>query len=295
MQLVIDERWRTCAESWGVGDLADALAPRAVRCVRVVGTAADASAIGASRLGGMPDLPRAASWPSLGKTPLSLVAQLDLGELEPGWVPDVPEAGRLWLFVDATRDDGLFPHVLLFSDVGVAGLARAKKPKPKWPSRAPLFQSSFVVDNVRDLEDERTWELPDGGTLIGGCSPSWCEPGAIEAALHHLGLGEVVPYRHMSEARISEEIERHRDARPAWARAHASFLERVVRPKLRAWHERSAEIERRAASYRTLLRVSSEPDLGWRWGDAGVLEVLIDANDLVQRRFDRTYLRLCSS
>jgi uncharacterized protein YwqG len=41
--------------------------------------------------------------------------------------------------------------------------------------------------------------------------------------------------------------------------------------------------------------IGSEDDVGWCWGDAGLLEVLIHDDDLRDRRFDKTYLRLCSS
>jgi uncharacterized protein (TIGR02996 family) len=57
-------------------------------------------AVGASKLGGGPDLPPGAEWPALRKEPLAFLAQFDLAELHASFVcRELPAAGVLSVFV----------------------------------------------------------------------------------------------------------------------------------------------------------------------------------------------------
>jgi uncharacterized protein YwqG len=112
--------------------------------------------------------------------------------------------------------------------------------------------------------------------------------------MHHLGLGQALPYLERNDAWMAEELEGFRQTSAAWAKEHARQLETLAWPQLRAWRQRREEVERRAAGFRTLLLLESAADVEWSWGDAGTLELLIDGDDLRSKQFDRTYLRLCS-
>ena len=60
--------------------------------------------MGATRLGGCPDLPRGLRWPSCDGAPLSFVAQLRLADLVPFRLSgSLPPSGNLCFFSDATR------------------------------------------------------------------------------------------------------------------------------------------------------------------------------------------------
>ena len=68
--------------------------------------------IGASRLGGAPDLPATVSWPTSGDRPLPFVAQIRLEEIAE-WDEDalLPHEGWLLFFVDGARRVARVVHV----------------------------------------------------------------------------------------------------------------------------------------------------------------------------------------
>ena len=91
----------------GLGRYADALVAAARPGIRLeVDRSLDHEAVGASRLGGDPDLPPGAEWPRKDGAPLSFVAQLDLAAVTrhdgEGVLPGV---GLLSFFYDATTQE----------------------------------------------------------------------------------------------------------------------------------------------------------------------------------------------
>src|SRR5437660_4671962 len=72
--------------------------------IRVVTTAADESTlrVGASKLGGLPDLPPEVPWPTRRDLPQSFIAQIRLAQVYPYDVQHaLPQSGILWFFYDA--------------------------------------------------------------------------------------------------------------------------------------------------------------------------------------------------
>src|SRR5215467_8559023 len=69
--------------------------------IRITAHSSDdaALAIGASKLGGEPDLPVGTEWPTGKGQPLSFVAQIRLSDVAPFYPqPPLPLAGMLWFF-----------------------------------------------------------------------------------------------------------------------------------------------------------------------------------------------------
>lgn len=105
-----------------------------VRLVPRKGKAADA-AVGASRLGGEPDLPEGTAWPIGpgfdGDAPMDFVAQLDLEAIAPHDVEHLlPTSGVLAFFVAQSYDGGVVIHGERDRLVRVAAPGRTKKAKP---------------------------------------------------------------------------------------------------------------------------------------------------------------------
>ena len=62
--------------------------------------------LGASRLGGDPDLPPHIDWPYNGKTPLSFIAQINFADSKPHDHDDrLPASGILYLFYDCEAEN----------------------------------------------------------------------------------------------------------------------------------------------------------------------------------------------
>jgi hypothetical protein len=89
----------------GLGEFWEQLAPHCRPSIRVLpqaGPLAAPLALGGSRLGGAPDMPAAAAWPTWHGRSLSFVAQLNLAEVAPHDVRKLlPSTGWLAFFYDA--------------------------------------------------------------------------------------------------------------------------------------------------------------------------------------------------
>ena len=100
---------------------ADRLASRALPCLAVFAdTAGDA--IGATRFGGVPDLPPGTPWPEAGATPLSFYAQVAL-PARAGDAPvpkDLPPSGLLSFFAAQADDDSRMFARVIHSPPGAA-------------------------------------------------------------------------------------------------------------------------------------------------------------------------------
>ena len=101
--------------------------------------ALDALPLGASRLGGLPDLPPGATWPARDGVPMEFIAQLRLAELAPlDPLGRLPAQGSLLFFYNSqwgTTDlagDGCC--AVLFHDGPDAALVRATPPHVEWKS-----------------------------------------------------------------------------------------------------------------------------------------------------------------
>ena len=115
--------------------------------------------VGASRLGGQPDLPRGRKWPMFNAVPMAFLAQLRCNELSAA-LPHVglPTDGMLVVFVALEPDGGYPPTAdsVLVEVVPTRGLKRLS-----WPSDLPeelRFSTSLAVA-------EPTLVLPDWPTL----------------------------------------------------------------------------------------------------------------------------------
>lgn len=292
---MVHARWQSCADTWGIGDLAAALEPATRPCFRLAKLKPGPHVVGGSRLGGSPDLPADVGWPSVEGATLDFLVQLDLASLEPNWLPGLPTTGYLWIFADRSGETYPCPASILYADVRADALQRRDAEGATSPARVPVFVPSFELLDPEDLVDDsdRIDALPHEETVLGGLFPAW-DGGdmPVELALADLGLAEVAGFTSYDDARFDEEIERHATATPEWAHEHARHLETVVRPRWRSCLERKTEVEARAAGYRVLASLESEDELDWCWGDAGVLVLAIHEEDLLARRFERVAVRL---
>src|SRR6266567_5858021 len=104
--------------------------------IRILATKTDESLMkpGASKLGGVPDLPPGTTWPELKGEPQSFIAQIRLDDVRQYDSEKVlPQSGMLWFFYDAQQQTyGADPadrggwHII-FSE-GYSGLQRTSAP-----------------------------------------------------------------------------------------------------------------------------------------------------------------------
>jgi uncharacterized protein YwqG len=91
--------------SHGLADISAAILKASQECIRLVSNDEPLQSdglLGASKLGGKPDLDPSAIWPCRGETPLAFLLQINLGELPTCEGRGVlPETGVLSFFYDA--------------------------------------------------------------------------------------------------------------------------------------------------------------------------------------------------
>ena len=128
--------------------------------IRLTATAVDESdlKIGASKLGGVPDLPPGAAWPVLKGQPQSFIAQIRLEDARQYDTAKVlPQSGMLWFFYDAQQQTfGADPGdrggwQVLFMDGDLGKLQRAPVP-PALPALGCFCpSSSFRANRARTV------------------------------------------------------------------------------------------------------------------------------------------------
>jgi uncharacterized protein (TIGR02996 family) len=106
--------------------------------------------LGASKLGGGPDMPEGAEWPVIGEAPLSFLGQFNLAELHASPVArDLPATGLFLVFARYDEDDGNddFPkgswRLLYFPDT--AKLTRCLPPEPSFRSCRVVFNEVLTL------------------------------------------------------------------------------------------------------------------------------------------------------
>lgn len=259
-----DERaaYRDRLVAAGLGPHAHGLLALARPSVRLVADPRADVPSQASRLGGDPVLPAGAPWPRREGRPLSLIAQVDLGEIH-ALVPGVlPPDGLLSFFYDAVRQEawGSDPadrgsSVVLHSP-GEGAVTRQPPPDLDAVGRfaaialRPTLELSFAPWESFDLE------------RLG------------------LGAGELDGYR---EAHELADGTVHR------LLGHPEPVQGDMQVECqRATGGPDGEAEQ----WRLLLQVDSEEGIGMAWGDAGRLYYWIRQSDLADRHWDRSWLVL---
>ncbi len=272
----------------GLSAYTDAVDHLALPSLRLIATPTPDNAIplGASRLGGLPDLLRELEWPAMSGAPMSFIGQIRLRDahaLTGGEA--LPAEGLLSFFYDASqRTYGSDPkdragfRVLYFDAAAQARLAR----QPGWPAALPAA-ARFTACAIT-LAPELTYaqdlqaELPDRVV-----TPQ--EQERFEAVLAGLAPAPSAAPRH--------RLLGHPDTIQDDMRQQCQFAANGIA-------DPSAEPQRVAAlmpavnDWRLLLQVDSDARAGMRWASAGMLYFWIRRQDLAGGRFDNCWVVLQS-
>lgn len=251
-----------------------------------------------SRLGGLPALPKSLSWPRWHSCPLAFIGQVSL-ENQPGSIVEAgfPEQGLLLFFsyVDWLNTTLPVPWGAEQKDMGSSVVLHVPA-NPEfsiisdWPQDLP--------QNVRFKEcllmARETITLPAWDSIIA-------EP-----------LNLDTPEKRITYGRITEVLE---GGEPSgiWPNrcllgGHPDQLQHdmlaecaVVREGLSLYDEatfeepRWSELKERGREWRLIMQVPSVEPLGMIWGDMGCLYYCIREADLLDCRFDRSWMVLHST
>jgi len=241
--------------------------------------------LGATRMGGVPDLPPDVEWPQGGNAPLAFIAQVRLNDIRSLDRDSLlPPAGWLCFFYDSvdqpwgydpTHRDG---WRMLYFDVPADSLRRATVPELPKDS---VFDPCSVAAEAEDT-------FPDSSALI------------TEGVFEHMSEDFNAYFDFFNEYTAGRRACRHRllgnpDAIQGEMRLSCQFASNGLycgNPSVFD-DPRAEALATGADDWILLLQVDSDEDgPGWMWGDCGRLFCWIRKQDLAQRGFGHVWVVL---
>ncbi|MGA9520048.1 MAG: YwqG family protein [Myxococcaceae bacterium] len=232
---------------------------------------------GASRLGGLPDVPAGFEWPHRGDRPLQFLAQLDLEAIrQVGPDPSLPSSGSLLFFYDAVSEPtGFLPEdrdgwrVLL---VGADDLQRARAPED-----LHVFPAHALTLRARQA-------LPD----------SWDD--AFPLPLNTMGDEEILEWEALrSRIGSTAEVRHHLLGWPDLIQGDMKLTCQLASAGVRLRGPmdyrtpQAYALSSGAADWRLLLQLDSDEQLDWTWATSGRLYFWIRDQDLRSGDFSGTW------
>jgi uncharacterized protein YwqG len=239
--------------------------------------------LGTTRIGGQPDLPSGAHWPSRRGKPLAFILQIDLAAIA-GLDPEelLPKDGTLFFFYDAvTQPWGYRPSDRdgweVFHHPGPASQL-VRSPNPEGLSHKGRFSPAVPSFN-------RGASFPEGETYY----------------IRRLGLTppEEEQFLHLWE-RISDTFPDSGHQMLGYAQQVQSAMEEECELASNGVDcggtmppdPRAAALRQGASKWLLLLQIDSDDNCGMMWGDAGRLYVWIRREDLKKRDFSHVWVVL---
>jgi len=262
----------------GLGGMFEALAPYGKNAVYMELEEEDCP-VGASKMGGEPDLPAGMEWPRTAEgVALSFIAQINFAQVHPYDIDGrLPEKGMLWFFYDCSDEGmpwGYDPKDadgfrVIYAEGGE--LERLEAPEDlevsfsearvSFEARLDLLSTDSDLCDQVELPDEEMDDYFD-----------WLDE--REGACNKL-LG------HSDNIQGGMELECEYVTNGIYCGDPSGYQK-----------AKALGLDRNAARWSLLLQVESNEDIGMMWGDMGRLYLWITEEDLKARRFDRSWLIL---
>lgn len=269
------EDLRRDLNSAGLEPHADAILARALPAVRLK-LGQPSSAVGESRIGGVPDLPVGMMWPrNASNEALTFILQLNLARLPAFDENPLPRTGMLYFFVGLDEPASDVEHrVFLHPLESTLELATP-----------PPLEEFANEDNYRDLPphalelelfaDVPRWATTDFDALTADMTEDEIDAYGDFGSRNSREIGQLLGH----VATIGHDT-----------REDAFVVREVNRAWLYDYREREKLDMARAARWRNLLRVDSIMELDFTIWDAGFFNVLVKDDDLERLNFENVYV-----
>lgn len=268
----------------GLGRLAPALRPLLAGSLRLTATPTDEArlSLGASKLGGLPDLPAGAPWPQLGGVPLALVAQVHLDDLRGYPVAQaLPGAGWLHFFYDARQQ--------AFGDR---------------PADRGAWQVRYTPGNAATaLQRQAAPDGLPGDSRFKACAAAW----ALEWTLPQRPpiFDPKLDWTTDEQSRYDDLMAQHFSGRGAPRHrlvGHADEIQDDMHMQCQLVSHgvsddqdpRAAGLAAGALNWQLLLQVDSDAGPSMKWANEGMLYFWIEKDALSGRRFEDVWMVLQS-
>ncbi len=270
----------------GLGHIAQQAAALVRPSVRIRAGAVDESHIppGASKLGGLPDLPAYLPWPACKGAPMSFIAQVRLEDLHGiDGTAELPPSGLLWFFYDAQQETyGSDPadrggrQVYYLDHVNPAQLQRRAAPAGL-PAAAQFAACAAHFENELTLPADPQAESP---ALV------WSPADEKQYETFYAGFPSRAA-RSVAQHRLLGHPDTIQDDMRGQCQLVANGVTSATDPRAEALLKDSAE-------WQLLLQVDSDAALHTQWGNTGMLYFWIRRTDLLSRNFDGVWVVLQS-
>ncbi len=253
--------------------------------IRLQATPGDETSIpvGASKLGGVPDLPAGVNWPEWQGLPQSFIAQIRLADAQPyDTNHQLPPQGMFWFFYDAQQQTyGADPTDkggwrVLFTNTDKPSLQRTPAPT-SLPATSQFHACTLTFANEITLSQQPQMEIPhfdwttDEQQKYENLLSTFPTP-ADHAAIHHRLLGN--PDTLQDDMRIQCQLT-------------SNGVTDINDP-------RASALEKGVKYWQLLLQIDSDEHAGMNWENSGMLYYWIREADLKAQQFDATWLVLQS-
>lgn len=231
--------------------------------------------IGASKFGGLPDLPTSVSWPKWQEQPLPFLSQICLSDIAPfDHVDQLPHSGMLYFFFDDEALEAYPPtreswHVI-YADSNPLDLQHV----PASPAKHRVYPERILTFSKR-------LTLPPFESLY----------------LENLGLSyrafeRNAPPEQRKEADAYIELEHQLEAFYENETAHHQLLGYPCQMQgdLLRECQQDTGYKGNAIDWQLLFQVDSDDDAGMMWGDAGILYFYIPRHALATCDFSQVHL-----
>jgi len=252
--------------------------------------------LGASRLGGLPDLPPGAEWPrSPDGRPLAFLAQINLADTQGVRLdPPLPGTGQMYFFYNAQDQPGGYDEAdqghwrVLVAEANAADLRRTEPPAElaeecRFDVRAVRLEPRRFLPSVETLSELLEGAPRPGAgalqeALSSGRYATWIEEihGLTQGDMDHRFLG----HPQEVQSAMSGDLPRVESAdlgptpagssEPSWGQAPGGP----------------------GGDWQLLLQLDTNGGAGWMWGDSGRLYFWVPRADLRAWRFERVWVVL---
>ncbi|GIK64024.1 MAG: hypothetical protein BroJett018_18180 [Chloroflexota bacterium] len=281
------EKLRELIHIGGLSHLSEQLESLMLDSIRAITQRVDNESeisIGASKLGGLPDLPSEIDWPIWNNIPLAFIAQINLAEVKAYDVDNVlPSAGMLYFFNDAEQpwggsleDRGRWK--VIFYDGG-AGLERKS---------APTVLPSDGYFNPCSIEFSNEATLPPTDSNY--------------KSTYKIGLLEITEQDYEALWALKPKLYGHGPNHSLLGHADViqtpdmelacQLLSNGIQFGIGYKDPRFAELREGAKDWRLLFQVDTDDGANMMWGDVGRIYYWIRRQDLQARNFDKVWLIL---
>lgn len=239
--------------------------------------------IGASRIGGIPDVPPGFNWPRYKDSPLSFIAQIHLAEIPVEMIDlPLPQTGSLIFFYDSQqRTWGFDPE-----DRGSAAVFFTESPPDALiRTNAPTDTPEMGLFDCCRMEFEPSANLPDAWSIH-------YQPELSDSERET--LLEYFDWYHSKTDEPNHRIGGHADCVQNPMELECQLVTNGLYCGNSTGYQdpRRASLEATAKDWKLLLQIDSDDEASMMWGDVGMLYFWILEADLRDCKFEHAWLVL---